>query len=97
MPFLLTAVAFTRMTTAFRWLRDRYLIITAVSGAILITMGLLLFTGELARLNIEAAARAGRARAELLQERLTTSVCAIVVGWIRHVSRYVPATVGVNE
>ncbi len=53
-PFLLTAVAFTRMTTAFRWIRDRYLIITAVSGAILITMGLLLFTGELARLNIEA-------------------------------------------
>jgi cytochrome c-type biogenesis protein len=53
-PFLLTAVAFTRMTSAFRWIRDRYLIITAVSGAILITMGLLLFTGELARLNIEA-------------------------------------------
>ena len=42
------------MTTAFRWLRDRYLIITAVSGVVLITMGLLLFTGELARLNIEA-------------------------------------------
>jgi cytochrome c-type biogenesis protein len=53
-PFLLTAIAFTRMTSAFRWMRDRYLIITAVSGAILITMGLLLFTGELARLNIEA-------------------------------------------
>ena len=46
-PFLLTAVAFTRMTTAFRWLRDRYLIITALSGVILIAMGLLLFTGEL--------------------------------------------------
>jgi cytochrome c-type biogenesis protein len=53
-PFLLTAIAFTRMTTAFRWLRDRYLIVTAVSGVILITMGLLLFTGELQRLNIEA-------------------------------------------
>ena len=53
-PFLLTAIAFTRMTTAFRWLRDHYLVITGVSGAILITMGLLLFTGELARLNIEA-------------------------------------------
>ncbi len=53
-PFLLTALAFTRMTSAFRWMRDRYLIITALSGAILITMGLLLFTGELARLNIEA-------------------------------------------
>jgi len=53
-PFLLTAVAFTRATSAFRWLRDRYLIITAVSGVVLITMGILLFTGELTQLNIEA-------------------------------------------
>jgi cytochrome c-type biogenesis protein len=53
-PFLLTAVAFTRATSAFRWLRDRYLIITAVSGIVLITMGVLLFTGELTQLNIEA-------------------------------------------
>jgi cytochrome c-type biogenesis protein len=53
-PFLLTAVAFTRATAAFRWLRDRYLIITAVSGVVLITMGVLLFTGELTQLNIEA-------------------------------------------
>ncbi|MDA0173070.1 cytochrome c biogenesis protein CcdA [Solirubrobacter taibaiensis] len=50
-PFLLTAVAFTRATTAFRWLRDHYLIITALSGLILIAMGLMLFTGELTRLN----------------------------------------------
>jgi cytochrome c-type biogenesis protein len=53
-PFLLTAVAFTRATTAFRWLRDRYLIVTAVSGVVLITMGVLLFTGELTQLNVEA-------------------------------------------
>jgi cytochrome c-type biogenesis protein len=53
-PFLLTAVAFTRMTTAFRWIRDRYLIITALSGIVLIVMGLLLFTGELAQINIKA-------------------------------------------
>ena len=53
-PFLLTAVAFTRATSAFRWLRDRYLIITAVSGVVLIAMGILLFTGELTQLNIEA-------------------------------------------
>lgn len=53
-PFLLTAVAFTRMTTAFAWLRNHYLIITAVSGLILITMGVMLFTGELANLNIKA-------------------------------------------
>ena len=53
-PFLLTAVAFTRATAAFRWLRDRYLIVTAVSGLVLIAMGVLLFTGELTQLNIEA-------------------------------------------
>jgi cytochrome c-type biogenesis protein len=53
-PFLLTAVAFTRATTAFRWLRDRYLIVTAVSGLVLVAMGVLLFTGELTQLNIEA-------------------------------------------
>ena len=53
-PFLLTAVAFTRATTAFRWLRDRYLIITALSGIVLIAMGVLLMTGELTRLNSEA-------------------------------------------
>jgi cytochrome c-type biogenesis protein len=53
-PFLLTAVAFTRATTAFRWLRDRYLIVTAVSGMVLVAMGVLLFTGELQQLNIQA-------------------------------------------
>jgi cytochrome c-type biogenesis protein len=50
-PFLL---AFTRAWGAFRWLRDRYLVITALSGLVLITMGVLLLTGELTRLNTEA-------------------------------------------
>ena len=53
-PFLLSAIAFNRATAAFRWIRDRYLIITGVSGAILIAMGILLLTGELTRLNSEA-------------------------------------------
>jgi cytochrome c-type biogenesis protein len=53
-PFLITAVAFTRATAAFRWLRDRYLIITALSGAVLIAMGILLITGELTELNLKA-------------------------------------------
>jgi cytochrome c-type biogenesis protein len=53
-PFLLTAVAFTRATAAFRWLRDRYLVVTAVSGVVLVAMGVLLLTGELTRLNLEA-------------------------------------------
>ncbi len=53
-PFLLTAVAFDRMATAFKWIRDHYTIVTAVSGLILIAMGTLMLTGELTRLNIEA-------------------------------------------
>src|SRR4051794_20442501 len=53
-PFLLTAVAFTRATAAFRWLRDRWTIVTALSGLVLIAMGVLLLTGELTRLNNEA-------------------------------------------
>src|ERR687894_387656 len=50
-PFLVSAVAFHRATTVFRWLRDRYVVITAVSGVILITMGVLIFTGEMTSLN----------------------------------------------
>jgi cytochrome c-type biogenesis protein len=53
-PFLLTAVAFTRMTTAFRWLRNHYLVITGISGVVLIGMGVLLLTGELTELNLKA-------------------------------------------
>ena len=53
-PFLLTAFAFTRAWGAFRWLRDRYVAITAISGVVLIAMGVLLLTGELTRLNTEA-------------------------------------------
>jgi cytochrome c-type biogenesis protein len=53
-PFLLTAVGFTRATSAFRWLRDHYTVITAFAGAVLVAMGLLIYTGEMFRLNIEA-------------------------------------------
>ena len=53
-PFMLTAVAFNRATTTFSWLRDRWTIVTALSGVVLIAMGVLLLTGELTRLNIEA-------------------------------------------
>ena len=53
-PFLLTALAFDKATSAWRWLRDHYLAVTFVSGAILIAMGVLILTGELTRLNIEA-------------------------------------------
>jgi cytochrome c-type biogenesis protein len=53
-PFLATALAFDRATTAFRWIRDRYVIVTAVSGCVLIAMGVLILTGELTQLNVQA-------------------------------------------
>jgi cytochrome c-type biogenesis protein len=53
-PFLLTALAFDRATNAFRWIRERYLLVTGISGAVLILMGVLMLTGELTRLNVEA-------------------------------------------
>jgi cytochrome c-type biogenesis protein len=55
-PFLLTAVAFDRATGAFGWIRAHYMLVTAASGAVLILMGVLMLTGELTRLNIEAQA-----------------------------------------
>jgi cytochrome c-type biogenesis protein len=53
-PFLLTAVAFSRMTTAFAIVKRHYQAIVATGGAILIAMGVLIWTGELTQLNIEA-------------------------------------------
>jgi cytochrome c-type biogenesis protein len=53
-PFLLTAVAFSRMTTAFAVVKRHYQAIVASGGVILIAMGVLIWTGELTQLNIEA-------------------------------------------
>jgi len=53
-PFLATAIAFDKATVAFRWLRDRWVIVSVISGAILIAMGVMILTGELTQLNIEA-------------------------------------------
>jgi cytochrome c-type biogenesis protein len=53
-PFLLTAVAFNRATTAFGWVKRHYALINGVAGALLISIGILVLSGELFRLNIEA-------------------------------------------
>ena len=53
-PFLLTAVGFNRATTAFDWVRRNYAVINAIAGLLLIGIGILVLTGELFRLNIEA-------------------------------------------
>jgi cytochrome c-type biogenesis protein len=44
-PFLLTAVAFARMTTAFSWVKRHYPVIMAAGGVVLIAFGLAIWTG----------------------------------------------------
>jgi cytochrome c-type biogenesis protein len=45
-PFVLAGAIFTRAMGAFRWLRDHYVSIQFVSGAIMVALGLLLFFGR---------------------------------------------------
>ena len=52
-PFILTAVAFSQMTTAFAVVKRHYQAIVAVGGLVLIAMGVLIWTGELNQLNNE--------------------------------------------
>ncbi|HEU4706717.1 MAG TPA: cytochrome c biogenesis protein CcdA [Solirubrobacterales bacterium] len=53
-PFILTALAFSRMTSAFAVIKRHYQAIVAVGGVILIGMGFLILSGEISRLNLEA-------------------------------------------
>ena len=45
-PFVVAAALFTRAMGAFRWLRDHYRSIQFVGGALMVTLGLLLFFGR---------------------------------------------------
>jgi cytochrome c-type biogenesis protein len=45
-PFVIAAAVFTPAMGAFRWLRDHYAAIRAVSGLVLVAVGLLLFFGR---------------------------------------------------
>jgi len=53
-PFLATALAFSRMTSAFAVVKRHYPAIVGIGGVILIAMGVLFLTGEFEQLNIEA-------------------------------------------
>jgi len=53
-PFLLTTIAFNRMTRVFDVVKRHYAVIIAAGGAILVVMGVLIFTGQLTQLNVEA-------------------------------------------
>jgi cytochrome c-type biogenesis protein len=51
-PFLITALAFGRATSAFAVIKRHYPVVIGVGGAVLITMGVLIWTGEFTQLNI---------------------------------------------
>lgn len=53
-PFFMTAMAFTTATQAFAVIKRHYRALEFIAGATLISMGILVLTGELFRLNIEA-------------------------------------------
>ena len=53
-PFIATSLAFDRMTTLFGWVKRHYGVIVFTGGAVLIAMGVLIWTGELALLNDQA-------------------------------------------
>ncbi len=50
-PFIVTALAFSRMTTAFAVVKRHYALIVAIGGVILIVMGVLILTDEITQLN----------------------------------------------
>jgi cytochrome c-type biogenesis protein len=54
-PFLITALAFSRMTTAFGAIKRHYTAIMAVAGLILIAMGVLILNGDFFQLNNQAS------------------------------------------
>jgi cytochrome c-type biogenesis protein len=53
-PFLITALAFSRATSAFGFIKRHYSAIVGVGGGILIVMGVLILTGGFTQLNIWA-------------------------------------------
>lgn len=53
-PFLLTAFAFSRATTAFTAIRRHYRSTATAGGLVLIAMGILILSGGLTELNIWA-------------------------------------------
>ena len=51
-PFLVTGLAFGRATSAFAVVKRHYPLVIGVGGAVLISMGVLIWTGEFTQLNI---------------------------------------------
>jgi cytochrome c-type biogenesis protein len=52
LPFLLTGLAFGRATSAFAVVKRHYPVVIGFGGAVLIAMGVMIWTGEFTQLNI---------------------------------------------
>lgn len=52
-PFLASAIAYERAARSLAWFKRHYAAVQLTSGALLIAMGALVFSGQLFRLNIE--------------------------------------------
>ncbi len=52
LPFLLTGLAFGRVTAAFAVIKRHYPVVIGLGGAVLIVMGIMIWTGEFTQLNI---------------------------------------------
>jgi cytochrome c-type biogenesis protein len=53
-PFLATALAFERMTIVFAVVKRHFRVLIGAGGLVLVAMGVLIWTGELFQLNIQA-------------------------------------------
>ena len=51
-PFLITGLAFGTATTAFAVIKRHYPVVIGTGGAVLIAMGVLIWTGEFTQLNV---------------------------------------------
>lgn len=56
-PFLLVGLGVTRFMGAFGWIKRRYTAIAITSGALMVGMGVLVFTGQFTRLVAPLAQR----------------------------------------
>ena len=61
------------MTTLFGFVKRHYAVIVAAGGAILVVMGVLIVTGELTQLNVEAQKLLDGARARLPLRHLSSA------------------------
>lgn len=57
LPFLLLGLGVTRFLGAFEWVKRHYTVFAVISGAMMVTIGVLLFTGDFTRLVAPLAQR----------------------------------------